>query len=814
MIDWLRRRAAALVREFHIAREQHPRVAYSVVGSLVAILLSVVLLAGAGAEFLVSLSRGLPDAKALSHIGEMDQASVVLDASDRLAFTIFKEQRIDVPIAHISPMLVKAVLATEDQRFYEHHGFDLFRMMSAAIANVRHHRVTQGASTITQQLARQSFLTPDKTLRRKLQELVLAARIERQYSKQRILELYLNKVYFGDGFYGVEAASRGFFGKRASDLNVQEAATLAGLVKSPSSYAPTVNIERATARRNIVLQAMLDNGVISKAEWQMARASRIRLHDSLRAEEPHGQYFREQVRRELVDRFGWSRVYQGGLRVFSTIDMQDQAAAETAVAESLEAIEARRQALAARRAAANNRAVGTGGPSEDNAPPPGPDVLQAALVAMDPATGHVRAMVGGRDFSESHFNRAVQARRQPGSVFKPFVYATALEAGLSPATMIENLDDPIVTLQGAWTPEDEHSTVPSMSLRTGLRTSSNRAAVRLLQEVGIPNTVRQAKQMGIGDLPSVPSLALGSGEVTLQSMTAAYAGFANYGLVPRPILIRRVEDREGHLLFEDHDSSMRAISETTAFLMTSMLADVVNVGTAYRARQLGFTLPAAGKTGTTNDFNDAWFVGYTPNLVAGVWIGFDQPHTILPNGFAADLAVPMWTRFMKVATRDDKTEWPAPPPDIATASVCRLSGKLATIGCQDVEVVSESGSSRRGGGASVSTAALVRRSMVYTEYFAQGTAPTEYCDLHPTRGLMTKMADAFSSGPVRVAPPTLVRTTEPSPEPSAVTAAPPPEMDLAPEPPKKKRGFWSKVFGIGRDDDRKRDDPAKKKGGK
>jgi penicillin-binding protein 1A len=424
-------------------------------------------------------------------------------------------------------------------------------------------------------------------------------------------------------------------------------------------------------------------------------------------------------------------------------------------------------------------------------------------------------MVGGRDFSESHFNRAVQARRQPGSAFKPFVYATALEAGLSPATMIENLDDPIATLQGAWTPEDEHSTASSMSLRTGLRTSSNRAAVKLLQEVGIPTTVRKAKEMGIGALPSVPSLALGSGEVTLQSMTAAYAGFDNHGLVPRPILIRRVEDRDGHVLFEDHDSSTRAISETTAFLMTSMLADVVNAGTAYRARQLGFTLPAAGKTGTTNDFNDAWFVGYTPNLVAGVWVGFDQPHTILPNGFAADLAVPMWTRFMKVATRDDKTEWPTPPSGIATASVCRMSGKLATIGCQDVEVVSESGSSRRGAGASgVRTGELVRRSMVYTEYFAQGTAPTEYCDLHPTRGLMTKMAGAFSSGPVRVAPPSIVRTAEPSSEPSAATAAAPSEMDLAPEPPKKKRGFWSKVFGIGRDDDRKRDDPAKKKGGK
>jgi penicillin-binding protein 1A len=741
----------------------------------------------AGGVFLASLPKGLPDDAALSRIGEMDQATAVFDASDELAFTIFKEQRIDVPLSQMSPRLIAALLAIEDQRFYQHHGFDVRRMFSAALANVRSRRVVQGASTITQQLARQSFLTPDKTLHRKLQELILAARIERHYPKQRILELYLNKVYFGDGLYGAEAASRGFFGKHASELTIAEAATLAGLVKSPSSYAPTVSRDRAIARRNLVLQAMLEDGAISQPDWQAARKTKLVLHDGLRSEEPHGQYFKEQVRRELVDRFGWQRVYQGGLRVYSTIDMKMQVAAEDAVAESLKAIDERREALAARRAAARKQPV----------PPPSPnDQLQAALVALDPETGHVRAMVGGRDFGASTFNRAVQARRQPGSAFKPFVYATALEAGFTPATMIDHLDDPIDTLQGAWTPEDEHSDAASMSLRTGLRTSSNRAAVRLLQEVGIPRTVASAKQMGVGDVPAVPSLALGSGEVTLQSMTAAYAAFANKGLVPEPVLIRRVEDRDGHVLFESQDTATRAISETTAFLMTSMLADVVNAGTAYRARQMGFTLPAAGKTGTTNDFNDAWFVGFTPSLVAGVWVGFDQPHTILPNGFAADLAVPLWTRFMKVATRGDKPEWPVPPAGVTTATVCRLSGKLATEGCQDVEVVNNDGQ-------------LERRSMVYTEYFARGTAPDTFCDLHPTRGLMTKIAGLFGAGQDHPAPPT-VRDAGLPPAPAATTGtapeAPTPAPSVAPEPPKKKRGFWSRLFGIGKDDDRKNED--------
>jgi penicillin-binding protein 1A len=479
-----------------------------------------------------------------------------------------------------------------------------------------------------------------------------------------------------------------------------------------------------------------------------------------------------------------------------------QVAAEDAVAESLKAIDARRQAIETRRAAARKQPV---------APPTANDVLQAALVALDPETGHVRAMVGGRDFNASTFNRAVQAKRQPGSAFKPFVYATALEAGFTPATMIEHLDEPIDTLQGAWTPEDEHSDAPSMSLRTALRTSSNRAAVRLLQEVGIARTVSSAKQMGVGDVPAVPSLALGSGEVTLLSMTGAYAAFANKGLVPQTALIRRVEDRDGQLLFESQDSSRRAISETSAFLMTTMLADVVNAGTAYRTRQMGFTLPAAGKTGTTNDFNDAWFVGYTPKLVAGVWVGFDQPHTILPNGFAADLAVPLWTRFMKVATRSDKPEWIVPPAGVTTATVCRLSGKLATEGCQDVEVVNNTGH-------------IERRSMVYTEYFARGTTPDAYCDLHPTHGLMTKIAGFF--GAQDHPPPPTAHDAGLPPAPAA-TSGTAPEATPAPaattEPPKKKRGFWSKLFGIGKDEDgkderkndeRKRDERDKKKGGR
>jgi 1A family penicillin-binding protein len=690
------------------------------------------------------LARGLPDAGAIGRMGEMDEATAVYDEHDAPAFTIYKEQRIDVPLDEMSPLLVHAITSIEDQRFYDHPGFDVMRIASAAVGNVLHRRLAQGASTITQQLARQSFLKPERTITRKLRELILAERIERRYTKPQILELYLNKVYFGDGLYGVEAASRGFFGKHASELSLPEAALLAGLVKSPSSYAPTVSLERAKARRNVVLQAMLDTHAIDKAQWQSARASDVELHDNLRADEPHGQYFKEQVRMELVSRFGWQRVYQGGLRVFTTISMPMQQAAEASVAESLKSLDAKRKALAAARHA-----------KTANGAEPEPDpVLQAALISMDPRTGHVRAMVGGRDFDASHFNRAVQAHRQPGSAFKPFVYAVALEAGYSPATVLDHLNDPIATLQGDWAPEDEHSTADTMSLRTGLRTSSNRAAVRLLQQVGIPRTVQYAKTMGVGNMPSVPSLALGSGEVTLQSLTAAYSAFANKGLVPRPLLVRRVEDKDGNVLYMADDVVTHAVSDSTAFMMSSMMADVINSGTAARARALGFTLPAAGKTGTTNDFHDAWFVGFTPTLATGVWVGFDQPRTILPNGFAGDIAVPLWASFMKVATKGDPPTWFDPPAGVVAVNVCRLSGKLPTEGCEHVDVVDDKDDGN-----------VTRRSMVYTEYFSRGTEPTALCDLHPTSGLVGTLAS---------------------------TAA----IQQSPDAPKEKRHFWSAIVSV------------------
>lgn len=734
---------------------------------------------------LYAVLAGVPSRDELGHLGEMAEATVLYDAADQPAFSIFEEQRREVPLGEMSPHLVSAIVAVEDQRFFDHNGVDLVRIVGAGLANLREGRRAQGGSTLTQQLARQSFLTLEKTYTRKIQEALVAARIEREYTKEQILELYLNKMYFGAGLYGAEAASLGYFGKPARDLTVDEAALIAGLVKSPSTLAPTVNMDRAVARRNVVLSTMLDTGAIDRPTYERARAAKAVLRDALRKDEPFGQYFKELVRVELVERFGRERVYEGGLRVYTTIDLAAQKAADAAVGTSLKELDARRAAaLEARRRT----------PADPQVP------LQAALVAIDPTSGHVRALVGGRSFAESHFNRATQAKRQPGSAFKPFVYSAALETGYTPASLITGLDEPIDLPSGAWVPEDGHSTEPELTMRTALRTSSNRAAVRMIETIGIPAAVSYAQKLGIGSLPEVPSLALGSGEVTLMDLTAAYGAFANAGVLHHPVLIRRVEDAAGQVLYSTEPHAEQAVSPQTAFLMATMLADVINSGTAWKARQLGFRLPAGGKTGTTNDYHDAWFVGFTPSLVSGVWVGYDTPQPILPgSAYAGDVAVPMWAGFMRTATAGAKPAWIERPKDIVTVNVCRLSGKRPAGGCDSAHVALEDGSTEV-------------RSMLMTEYFVRGTEPTDTCHLHVGRSLFARMGDWFRGQPVAAASHAPGSVAEPeAPAPAVAQRSEPAAPAAERDEPKKKRGFWSRIFGRrDKDEDRKKTEPPRR----
>jgi 1A family penicillin-binding protein len=677
----------------------------------------IVLMAMAGAyatSRAVAITRGiaaeLDEARSLAALTPRAQASLVFDRAGHPAFSFFAEQRIDVPLDRVSPHMIAALLAVEDRRFYSHHGVDPLRIAAAAWRNFRAGRIREGGSTITQQLARATVLSPDRTYARKLREILIASRLEQRYTKAQILEAYLNTVYFGEGYYGVEAASRGYFGKRAADLATHEAALLAALVRSPSTDAPCTAPARATKRRNLVLALMRDQGRLDHAGFEAARVQPLpdASHKSPAAgqfavgQPVSGLYFQEEIRRELVTLFGNDRVLRGGLRVYSTYDPALQREAELAITTRIAQIVKMRPA------------------AKD---------LQGSFVAMDPVRGDVLALVGGRDFLASSFNRATQARRQAGSAFKPIIFAAALERGFGPGTLLQHLDQPIAAVGGPWLPSGQNER-SEYTLRRALRVSSNRAAAALLQQVGISTAIYYASRLGISSqLPPVPSLALGTGEVTLLELTAAYTAFANQGSVATPRLITRVEDAEGRMLFSAPERRTPAISPTTAYLMSHMLAEVVSRGSAAGVRQAGFRLPAAGKTGTTNDYADAWFVGYTPHLVAGVWFGLDRPAPIMRGGFASVVAVPAWARFMRAATEGAKADWYEMPGGIEQVTLCSLSGARAGDACRhQVEHVAPTYDDE---GLLVRVGyARQREDAVYQDIFPVGAVPGETCPLH------------------------------------------------------------------------------------
>jgi 1A family penicillin-binding protein len=725
---------------------------------------------------------GSPGAREIRSLAHMPVATVVLDRYDKPAFTIFEERRYEIPLDQVSPHLVQAVLAIEDQRFHRHGGVDLWRIAGSAWANLRSTSLEQGGSTITQQLAKLSFLSPDKTFRRKLKEAYLAIRIELAFTKDEILETYLNKVYFGDGYHGAEAAARGYFSKHAKDLSLAEAALLAGLIQRPSATSPSRHMDRAIARRAVVLDQMVEARAIDAGTATEVAKIPVVLANGFKHEQM-GSYFKQQVTRELVERFGWDTVSRGGLKVFTSYDPLAQGAAEKSLAAGLAAIE--------KRTAFKHPPRGGAAPPKENE---SPDYLQGAVVAMDPSSGEIRALVGGRNFGESQFDRVTQAHRQSGSAFKPFVYAAALEQGYSPATLVTDLNRAIDTPEGLWLPDDGHQAgVQAVTLRTALRTSSNRAAAQLLQTIGVSNAVDYARRMGL-EAPAVPSMVLGTGDVTLLSLTTAYAVFASGGLLQQPWMIRRVEDATGKMLLANHGESRRVISEQTAFQVTSMLGDVVDRGTAWQARNVGFRLPAAGKTGTTNEYRDAWFVGYTPDLVAGVWVGFDRPRTIVPGGYASELAVPIWGTFMRDATAGSKGRPFNRPQGLVGVEVCQDSGLLPVGACRHARRVTRDGETREA-------------SAVGYEYFRRGTEPTETCPVHDyswfgsVRTAMFDPSDFPSSSTIGVLLKPAPRRTVTSDEPRQIAETArvaDPEKQIEPPRERARKGFWSRVFGRNR----------------
>jgi 1A family penicillin-binding protein len=695
------------------------------------------------------------------------ESTLIYDAKNNLVSALFEEHRIAVPLEEMSPHLVNAVLVTEDRRFYHHDGIDLRRIAMAAIANQRAGEIVQGGSTITQQLVRSILLSREKSYTRKLKEAILARRLEERYSKRAILEAYLNRVYFGDGYYGVQAAAIGYFGKSVKDLDVVEAATLAGLIKGPSMYSPTKAPELAKERRDLVLSELRGAGMLSDDEFQ--RATAIRIKTSLATGDKTGvidprqmrgaEYFRDTVARELLERFGSEAVYTGGLRVYTTLDRRLQAIAEDVISNRLKRMPRAR----------------------------GGEPLQGALVAIEPTTGYVRAIVGGRDFRESPFNRAIDAKRQPGSAFKPFIFAQALESGLLPNSQLEGLDQPIPTWQGPWLPGGEHE-VSSIRLRDALVISSNRAAAHLLQQVGVTSTIDLVSRFGISSpMPAVPSLALGTGEVSLYELTSAYSVFANRGVWRMPTTIRRVLDRYGREIYRAPDTERPVISEATAYLMTSMMADVMDRGTATSARMSGFTRLAAGKTGTSNEYTDAWFVGYTPQLATGVWFGYDSPRMIMDRGFAGVVAVPAWARFMTAAMRGEKESWFEMPGSLVKVKLCKISGLLATERC-DQPVLEIPPFDPNATDVLAASRPILKPGGVYEELRPVGRMP-EPCPLLHGEGdsLHATSPEGAALPPVPAFPESDLLPPQPStlPSPSAVPAPRPPAttISLPSQPP-------------------------------
>jgi 1A family penicillin-binding protein len=589
------------------------------------------------------LPRSLPSVTALETLQPI-QGTKIYDDNDEAITELHVERRILVPLAQIPQSLRDAILATEDRRFYSHWGIDPIGVARAILQNYRRGRIVEGGSTITQQLTKVLFLTPDKSLERKLKEAVLALELERRYSKDRILEMYLNQVYFGQGSYGVEAAARTYFGKSVSELTVRESALIAGLPRAPTNYSPFDRPEAAKRRREVVLRRLVDFGSIKDEEAKRLAKTDLGLIPPERRRTT-GQYYIDYVQQTLEAKYGPDLVLKGGLNVYTTLNPTMQLAAEQSLREGLKALQGRTAPAAA----------GAG---------PRPESPEGAVVTVESQTGYVKAMVGGSDFFRSEFNRAVQAKRQPGSAFKPFIYIAALEAGFTPASQIE--DSPVSFAVGGkkgevWKPENyDRKFRGSTTLQQALEESVNVVTVKLQERIGLAKTIQVARRLGITSPLDVNlSLALGTSDVSLLEMTSAYGALANQGTWMPPVTIRYVTDAQGKLLEEHVPEGREALAPETAYVITQMLRGVVERGTGQAAKGIG--RPVAAKTGTTNDYSNAWFVGFTPRLATGVWVGYDRPRSLGKDETGSRVAVPIWVTYMgKVLGDSPKEDFPVP----------------------------------------------------------------------------------------------------------------------------------------------------------
>ncbi len=600
----------------------------------------------------------------------------IYDAKERLITRLLPGHKEMVKIDHIPNDLQNALVAVEDHRFYSHHGVDVFGVGRALVKNIIKGRVVEGGSTITQQLVKNMLLSNEKTMSRKLKEGMLALEFEQKYSKKQILEMYFNYVYFGNGAWGVQQAARLYFDKNVSDLSLAECAVLAGIPKSPNNFNPFADKVRSNQRRNLVLARMVEHGFLDKK-----RASGAMGFPRSVTNQPSKSYFSEYIRQKLVDRFGEGVIRIGGYKIYTTLDLDLQRSAEQVLANGLKRVEGK------------NIKVASG------------ESLQGAFLAIDPRNGHIKAVVGGRDFSTSPYNRAFYAKRQPGSSFKPFIYAAALEKGF-PVSSIwsdESLSYDIGKGK-VWKPSNyDNKYFAHQSLRDALAYSNNLITIRLLEAVGITSVQDVAGRLGVkSQLEHNLSLALGTSELSLQELVYAYAAFANYGQMPSPLSILRIADRGGNVVFEGAPGIAPGISREAAYLITDMLMGAVNYGTAKNVRMYGFKDVCAGKTGTTDDCTDAWFIGYTPEIVAGLWVGYDHPRSMGKTLTGGAVCAPIWAEFMCKAKRYISLTPFIMPEILIMQKIDPATGLLAADACPQKKM----------------------------ELFIPGTEPTTYCTEH------------------------------------------------------------------------------------
>lgn len=615
----------------------------------------------------------------LKDVGKIPERSSVFDMDGRIYSRLRGENRILIESGKISPAFKSALLAREDSRFYEHFGIDPVGIARAFTRDIAHLRVREGGSTITQQLARNSFPLGGRNLSRKILEAFVALRIESSYSKAKILEFYANRIYFGSGVYGLETASQAYFAKPSADLTLSEAALLAGLIRSPNRYSPRTNMVGATAQRDDVLNRMAELKFISASQADVAKNAPIRLSNRHTAATQEN-YAMDAIYRDLQGIVSQDAIDGGGLSIYTSLDPELQRTAEQETDSQLTQIENKPNYKHPKKSEFSDQSRAA---EEQTA------YVQGAVIAVDNRSGAIRALVGGRDYRDSKYNRALQAYRQVGSIFKPFVYAAAYDRGMMPGTGID--DSPLrrgeISTAPNWRPENsDRENRGVLPARNGLIFSRNTMTIRVGELATLDRVISIAQSAGFArTIPRFPAIYLGAFESDLKDVTAAYSAFAARGQRKEPYLIERIDDADGKVLYQAHPAQKQAMSPAVAWMIAQTMRGVVERGTAASAKSLGLTRYAAGKTGTTDDYKDAWFAGFTNSLTCGVWVGFDQPQAIQERGYGAALALPIWVKVMEKASRQKYPDGPFPAPEpLVRTRLCSVSNRLATDACAAV----------------------------------------------------------------------------------------------------------------------------------